>query len=148
MSRTRLLHILSILETETNVSCGLTLQEICQILFERYPEEFCSEQRVRDDISVLQAFSEENLFLSQAQKNLLISQLEGFLSRSEVQQLKQRVRVRPCLMQNEMLPQTLQVIYQAIDERKCLYIGFLYFKKLICYFYNSVIINSEVTHEI
>ncbi len=27
MSRTRLLHILSILETETNVSCGLTLQE-------------------------------------------------------------------------------------------------------------------------
>ena len=148
MSRTRLLHILSILETETNVSCGLTLQEICQILFERYPEEFCSEQRVRDDISVLQAFSEENLFLSQAQKNLLISQLEGFLSQSEVQQLKQRVRVRPCLMQNEMLPQTLQVIYQAIDERKCLYIGFLYFKKLICYFYNSVIINSEVTHEI
>lgn len=160
MSRTRLLHILSILETETNVSCGLTLQEICRILFDRYPEEACSEQRVREDISILQALSEEKLmafelthetgphnqrryklyhptfglnearmvfdsisisqFLSQSQKNSLISQLEGFLSHSEVQQLKQRVRVRPCLMQNEMLPQTLQVIYRAIDERKCL----------------------------
>ena len=160
MSRTRLLHILSILETETNVSCGLTLQEICRILFERYPEETCSEQRVREDISILQALSEEKLmvfelkhetgphnqrryklyhptfglnearmvfdsisisqFLSQSQKNSLISQLEGFLSHSEVQQLKQRVRVRPCLMQNEMLPQTLQVIYRAIDGRKCL----------------------------
>ena len=152
--------ILSILETETNVSCGLTLQEICRILFERYPEEACSEQRVREDISILQTLSEEKLmafelkhetgphnqrryklyhptfglnearmvfdsisisqFLSQSQKNSLISQLEGFLSHSEVQQLKQRVRVRPCLMQNEMLPQTLQVIYRAIDKRKCL----------------------------
>ena len=61
MSRTRLLHILSILETETNVSCGLTLQEICRILFERYPEEACSEQRVREDISILQTLSEEKL---------------------------------------------------------------------------------------
>ena len=152
--------IVSMLETETNVSCGLTLQEICRILFERYPEEACSEQRVREDISILQTLSEEKLmafelkhetwphnqrryklyhptfglnearmvfdsisisqFLSQSQKNSLISQLEGFLSHSEVQQLKQRVRVRPCLMQNEMLPQTLQVIYRAIDKRKCL----------------------------
>lgn len=164
MSRARLLHILSILETETNISNGLTLQEICRILSERYPEESCSEQRVRNDISVLQALSEEKLmafelryesgphnqrkyklyrptfglnearmvfdsisisqFLSQTQKNLLISQLEGFLSRSEVQQLKQRVRVRPCLMQNEMLPQTLQIIYRAIDEQKCLYFDY------------------------
>ena len=164
MSRARLLHILSILATETNVSCGLTLQEICQILFEQHPEEICSQQRIREDISVLQALSEENFmtfeikyetgphnqrkyklyhptfglnearmifdsisisqFLSQAQKNSLISQLEGFLSRSEVQQLKQRVRVRPCLMQNELLPQTLQVIYQAIDERKCLHFDY------------------------
>ena len=164
MSRARLLHILSILETETNISNGLTLQEICRILFERYPEEKCSEQRVREDISVLQALSDEKLvafelkyesgshnqrkyklyrptfglnearmifdsisisqFLSQTQKNTLISQLEGFLSRSEVQQLKQRVRVRPCLMQNELLPQTLQVIYRAIDEQKCLYFDY------------------------
>lgn len=164
MSRARLLHILSILETETNISNGLTLQEICRILFERYPEEKCSEQRVREDISVLQVLSDEKLvafelkyesgphnqrkyklyrptfglnearmifdsisisqFLSQTQKNSLISQLEGFLSRSEVQQLKQRVRVRPCLMQNELLPQTLQVIYRAIDEQKCLYFDY------------------------
>ena len=61
MSRARLLHVLSILQTETNVSCGLTLQEICQILFKRHPEELCSEQRVRDDISTLQVISEENL---------------------------------------------------------------------------------------
>ena len=160
MSRARLLYVLAILATETNMSCGLTLQEICQILFVKHPEENCSEQRVREDIAVLQALSEENFmafeikcetgphnqrkyklyhptfglnearmvfdsisisqFLSQAQKNSLISQLEGFLSRSEVQQLKQRVRVRPCLMQNEKLLQTLQVIYRAIDERKCL----------------------------
>ena len=133
--------------------CGMTDAQC-------YPEEACSEQRVREDISILQALSEEKLmafelthetgphnqrryklyhptfglnearmvfdsisisqFLSQSQKNSLISQLEGFLSHSEVQQLKQRVRVRPCLMQNEMLPQTLQVIYRAIDERKCL----------------------------
>ena len=164
MSRARLLHVLSILETETNVSCGLTLQEICQILFKRHPEELCSEQRVRDDISTLQVISEENLmafelkqesgphnqqkyklyhpafglnearmvfdsisisqFLSPSQKDSLISQLEGFLSRSEVQQLKQRVQVRPSLMQNESLPQTLQVIYRAIDEQKCLYFDY------------------------
>lgn len=160
MSRARLLHILSILETETNVSNGLTLQEICRILFEKHPEEICDEQQVRKDISVLQTLSEEKLvpfelkyetgphnrrkyklyrpafglnearmifdsisisqFLSSTQKKSLISQLEGFLSRSEVQQLKQRVRVRPCLMQNELLPQTLQIIYRAIDEQKCL----------------------------
>lgn len=164
MSRARLLHVLSILATETNASCGLTLQEICQILFVQHPEENCSEQRVREDIAVLQTLSEENFmafeikyetgphnqrkyklyhpifglnearmvfdsisisqFLSQAQKNSLISQLEGFLSRSEVQQLKQHVRVRPCLMQDEMLPQTLQVIYRAIDERKCLHFDY------------------------
>ena len=164
MSRARLLHVLSILEMETNVSCGLTLQEICQKLFGKYPEERCSEQRVRKDISILQALSVEKLvpfelkyesgphnqrkyklyrptfglnearmvfdsisisqFLSPAQKNSLISQLEGFLSQSEVRQLKQRVRVRPCLMQNEQLPQTLQVIYQAIDEQKCLYFDY------------------------
>ena len=160
MSRARLLHVLSILETETNVSNGLTLQEICRILFEKHPEEICDEQQVRKDISVLQTLSEEKLvpfelkyesgphnqrnyklyrsafglnearmvfdsisisqFLSPTQKNSLISQLEGFLSQSEVRQLKQRVRVRPCLMQNERLPQTLQAIYQAIDEQKCL----------------------------
>ena len=164
MSRARLLHVLSILATETNASCGLTLQEICQILFVQHPEESCSEQRVREDIAVLQTLSEEKFmafeikyetgphnqrkyklyhptfglnearmvfdsisisqFLSQTQKNSLISQLEGFLSRSEVQQLKQRVRVRPCLMQDEMLPQTLQVIYRAIDERKCLHFDY------------------------
>ena len=164
MSRARLLHVLSILATETNAFCGLTLQEICQILFVQHPEESCSEQRVREDIAVLQTLSEEKFmafeikyetgphnqrkyklyhptfglnearmvfdsisisqFLSQAQKNSLISQLEGFLSRSEVQQLKQRVRVRPCLMQDEMLPQTLQLVYRAIDERKCLHFDY------------------------
>lgn len=68
---------------------------------------------VFDSISISQ-------FLSQKQKNQLISQLEGLLSWDEVQQLKRRVRTRPCLMQNEMLPQTLQMIYQAIDEHQCL----------------------------
>lgn len=160
MSRARLLHILSILENETNAKQELTLREIGRILSKRYPEETCSEQRIREDISVLQSLSDEGAvpflvecragkhnqrgyklyrpafglnearmvfdsisisqFLSQEQKNQLISQLEGFLSRSEVRQLRQRVCARPCLMQNEMLPQTLQMIYQAIDEHKCL----------------------------
>ncbi len=160
MSKARLLHILSILGTETNAKQELTLQEISRILSERHPEETCSEQRIREDISVLQALSDEGAlpfrvesragahnqrtyklyhpsfglnearmvfdsisisqFLSQPQKNQLISELEGFLSRSEVQQLKHRIRVRPCLMQNEMLPQTLQVIYRAINDRQCL----------------------------
>lgn len=160
MSRARLLHVLSVLETETNAQRGLTLKEIHHILRKRYPEEICSEQRIREDISLLQSLSDEGAvpfriecrsgphnqreyklhrplfglnearmvfdsisisqFLSQEQKNQLISQLEGFLSRNEVQQLRNRVRTRPCLMQNEMLPQTLQIIYQAIDEHQCL----------------------------
>lgn len=160
MSRVRLLHVLSILETETNSQRELTLQQIHRLLSERYPEEQCSEQRIREDISVLQTLSDEGAvlfrleyrsgahnqryyklyrpsfglnegrmvfdsvsisqFLSQNQKNQLISQLEGFLSRNEVRQLKNRVRTRPCLMQNELLPQTLQIIYQAIDEHQCL----------------------------
>lgn len=59
-------------------------------------------------------------FLSPKQKNELISQLEGFLSEKEVHQLKQRVQVKSCLMQNEQLPQTLQCLYQAMDEHRCL----------------------------
>lgn len=160
MSRSRLLYVLELLEVETNAHCALTLKEITEKLSARYPEAVCSEQRIREDISLLQTLSEEGAmsfrleyetgahnqrkyklyrpsfglnearmvfdsisisqFLSQSQKDSLISQLEGFLSYSEVQQLKQRVRVRPCLMQNEMLPQTLQVIYRAISEHKCL----------------------------
>ena len=160
MSQSRLLHILSILETETNEHQSLSLQDICRILFRRYPEDRCSPQRVRSDIATLQAVSDEGIMsfhleqqaawrnkkqyklyhpgfglnearmmfdsisisplFSQSQKNAILSQLEGFLSRREVQQLKQRVQARPCLMQNEMLPQTLQLIYQAIEERKCL----------------------------
>lgn len=167
MSKTRLLRVLSILETETNRHQGLTLHEIHRLLFEKYPEAECSEQRIREDISILQLLSDERAmtfrlewrvgahnqreyrlfrpefglnearmvfdsisisqFLSQKQKDQLISQLEGFLSRNEVQQLKYRVRVRPCLMQNEMLPQTLQFIYQAIDERKCLRFDYVRF---------------------
>lgn len=160
MSQSRLLHILSILETETNERHSLSLQDVCQILFSRYPEECCSPQRVRNDIAILQAVSDEGIMsfhleqettwrnkkqyrlyhpsfglnearmvfdsisisplLSQSQKNAILSSLEGFLSRKEVQQLKQRVQARPCLMQNEMLPQTLQLIYQAIEDHKCL----------------------------
>ena len=160
MSQSRLLHILSILETETNERHSLSLQDVCQILFSRYLEDRCSPQRVRNDIATLQAVSDERIMsfhleqestwrnkkqyrlyhpsfglnearivfdsisisplLSQSQKNAILSSLEGFLSRKEVQQLKQRVQARPCLMQNEMLPQTLQLIYQAIEEHKCL----------------------------
>lgn len=160
MSKARLIHVLSILEVETNATHALTLQEICRLLSEKFPEENHTEQRVREDISILQSLSDErsvsfrleyetgahnqrkyklyrpefglnearmifdsisiSQFLSQYQKNDLISQLEGFLSRSEVKQLKQRVRSRPCLMQNDRLLQTLQTIYQAIDEQRCL----------------------------
>ena len=160
MSRSRLLYIMEILEVETNAKHALTLQEISDLLLIRHPEEERSLQRIREDLSILQAFSDErpggfcleretgahnqhryklyrpafglnearmvfdsvsiSQFLSQSQKNHLLSQLEGFLSYSEVQKLKQRVRSRDCLMQNEMLPQTLQTIYRAIDEHRCL----------------------------
>lgn len=49
MSQSRLLHILSILGTETNERHSLSLQDVCQILFSRYPEDRCSPQRVRND---------------------------------------------------------------------------------------------------
>lgn len=160
MSRARILYVLEILEVETNCDRALTLQEISDILAARYPEEVCSQQRIREDISILQSLSDEGTvsfyldvqvgahnqysyklyrpgfglnearmvfdsvsisrFLSQSQKNQLLSRLEGFLSREEVLQLKQRVQSRDCLMQNEMLPQTLQTIYRAIDENRCI----------------------------
>ena len=167
MSRARILYILEILEVETNCDRALTLQEISDILLARYPEEDCSQQRIREDISILQSLSNEGIvsfrldvqsgahnqhryklyhpgfglnearmvfdsvsisrFLSRSQKNNLLSQLEGFLSGDEVRRLKQRVQSRDCLMQNEMLPQTLQIIYQAIDEYKCLHFGYCRF---------------------
>ena len=51
---------------------------------------------------------------------MLISQLEGFLSLQEVRQLRQRVQVRDCLMQNKKLPQTLRLLYRALDVHRCL----------------------------
>ena len=59
MSKSRLLHILSILETETSIQRGLTLKDIHRILSEKYPEETCSEQRTCEDISVLQSLSDK-----------------------------------------------------------------------------------------
>ncbi|WP_417025520.1 helix-turn-helix transcriptional regulator [Candidatus Allofournierella excrementavium] len=160
MSKARLVHVLSILQQQTNEHKALTLHEICEKLVEMYPEEQCSEQGVRRDLSLLEGLSEERAlsvriesranahnqrsykayhpkfglnearlvfdsvsisrFLSHGQKKALISQLEGFLSEQEVRQLRQRVQVRDCLMQNEQLPQTLQVLYQALDARRCL----------------------------
>ena len=61
MSQSRLLHILSILGTETNERHSLSLQDVCQILFSRYPEDRCSPQRVRNDIATLQAVSDEGI---------------------------------------------------------------------------------------
>lgn len=59
-------------------------------------------------------------FLSPQQKNVLISKLEGYLSHQEVRQLQQRVQTRIGFMQNEKLPQTLQVPYQALRSHRCL----------------------------
>lgn len=160
MSAARLIHILAILQQETNVDKALTLHQIHDKLLLRHPEEQCSEQRVREDLSVLETLSEEGTllvrvessagahnqrrykayhpnfglnearmvfdsisisrFLSPRQKRELISQLEGYLSEQEVRRLRQRVQARVCLMQNESLPQTLQMLYQAIDAHRCL----------------------------
>ena len=160
MSAARLLLILAILQRETNADKALTLHQIHDKLLRLHPEEDCTEQRIRGDLSVLEGLSEEgalsvrvessvgahnqrrykayhphfglnearmvfdsifiNRFLSLRQKKSLISQLEGYLSEQEVRQLQQRVQTRPCLMQNENLPQTLQVLYQALDNRRCL----------------------------
>ncbi len=160
MSAARLIHILGILQQETNANKALTLHQIHDKLLLLHPEERCSEQRVREDLSVLQGLSEEGAlavrvessagahnqrrykayhpnfglnearmvfdsisisrFLSPRQKSALISQLEGYLSDQEVRRLQQRVQTRICLMQNEKLPQTLQVLYQALDSHRCL----------------------------
>lgn len=166
MSAARLIHILGILQEDTNAGTALTLHQIHDRLLRLHPEEHCSEQRVREDLSLLEALSEEGAlavrvessagahnqrrykayhphfglnearmvfdsisisrFLSPRQKRDLISQLEGYLSGQEVRQLRQRVQTRACLMQNEKLPQTLQVLYQALDSRRCL--DFVYCK--------------------
>ncbi len=160
MSTARLIHILSILQQRTNAEKALTLHEIHSQLLRLYPEEYCSEQRVRYDLSVLKGLSSVGAlsvrveseagahnqlrykayhpgfglnearmvfdsisisrFLSLQQKNTLISQLEGYLSDQEVRQLRQRVQTRDCLMQNEKLPQTLLMLYRALDVRRCL----------------------------
>ena len=160
MSKARLIHVLSILQQETNERRALTLHEIHDRLIQRYPDERCSEQGIRRDLSVLMELSDLRAlsvridsqvlahnqrsykaynpkfglnearmifdsisisrFLSPDQKKALISQLEGFLSQQEVRQLRQRVQVRDCLMQNKKLPQTLQLLYQALDMRRCL----------------------------
>lgn len=160
MSAARLIHILAILQQQTNADKPLTLHQIHDSLLLQYPEEHCSEQRVRRDLSVLEGLSQEGAlsvrvessagahnqrrykayhpafglnearmvfdsisisrFLSPRQKNSLISQLEGYLSRQEVHQLRQRVQTRPCLMQNEQLLETLKILYRALDTRRCL----------------------------
>lgn len=160
MSKARLIHVLSILQQGTNEHKTMTLREICEKLEQLYPEEQCSEQGVRRDLSLLESLSVEKAlsvqieseslahnqrsykayhpkfglnearmifdsisisrFLGSEQKKTLISQLEGFLSLQEVRQLRQRVQVRDCLMQNEKLPQTLRLLYCALDIRRCL----------------------------
>lgn len=160
MSAARLIHILSILQQRTDANQDLTLHEIHRKLLQLYPEEQCSEQGIRRDLSILEGMSDEGAlsvrvesrsaahnqrrykvyhpqfglnearmvfdsisisrFLSPKQKNALISQLEGYLSEHEVRQLRQRVQTRPCLMQNEKLPQTLQMLYEALDSHHCL----------------------------
>lgn len=59
MSKARLVHVLSILQQQTNEHKALTLHEICEKLVEMYPEEQCSEQGVRRDLSLLEGLSEE-----------------------------------------------------------------------------------------
>lgn len=164
MSSARILRLFAVLQEETDESRSMTLRELRDELARRFPEEDCSEQRLRADLSVLQTLCEEGeltfrldctagahnqkryrlvhpqfglnearmvfdaistgKFLSECQKNALISGLEGFLSRREVRALKHRVRVKPCLMQNEQLPQTLRCLYSAIAERRCLHFDY------------------------
>ena len=160
MSSARILRLFAVLQEETDEGRTMTLRKLHDELTRRFPEEECSEQRLRADLSVLQELCEEGelafrmdciagahnqkryrlvhpkfglnearmvfdaistgKFLSESQKKELISGLEGFLSRREVHALKHRVRVKPCLMQNEQLPQTLRCLYSAIEERRCL----------------------------
>ena len=63
MSAARLIHILAILQQETNADKALTLHQIHDKLLLRHPEEQCSEQRVREDLSVLETLSEEGTLL-------------------------------------------------------------------------------------
>lgn len=58
MSKARLIHVLSILQQETNERRALTLHEIHDRLIQRYPDERCSEQGIRRDLSVLMELSD------------------------------------------------------------------------------------------
>ena len=59
MSAARLLLILAILQGETNADKALTLHQIHDKLLRLHPEEDCTEQRIRGDLSVLEGLSEE-----------------------------------------------------------------------------------------
>ena len=53
-------------------------------------------------------------FLSDTQKRELLSQMEGFLSKREVQRLKERVYSRPSSLADSGLPRRLHFLYSTI----------------------------------
>lgn len=75
---------------------------------------------VFDSISV-------SAFLSERQKKDLLSEMNGFLSRYEVNELRQRVKTKACILENPNLPETLNEIYRAIREKKILAFDYVRF---------------------
>lgn len=58
-SAARRIYTLGILQQKTNADKTMTLHQIYDKLLLLHPEEHCSEQRVREDLSVLEGLREE-----------------------------------------------------------------------------------------
>lgn len=69
-------------------------------------------------------------FLSDTQKRGLLSQMEGFLSKREVQRLRERVCSRPSLVENEALVRHLHLLYSAIQNKSC--VRYDYYRYDVC----------------
>lgn len=55
-------------------------------------------------------------FLSSSQKQDLLTQMEALLSHYDMRRLRNRLQTRSCLLSVSQLPETLDKLYQAIDD--------------------------------
>lgn len=65
-------------------------------------------------------------FLSSFQKKDLLTQMEILLSNYDMCRLRNRLQTRPCLLPSSQLPETLEKLYQAIDDNHL--VSFDYYK--------------------
>ncbi len=69
-------------------------------------------------------------FLSSSQKKDLLTQMEILLSHYDMRRLRNRLQTRSCLLPSSQLPETLEKLYQAIDDNHL--VSFDYYKFDLC----------------